>query len=114
MTMRIDLTKETLTEDEQTYIDSRSWLAREREQVLATLAAGGEVSAAARGEVEDDDVHQVTVEEWVAQASKAEVIAELKDREVEHDPKSRKADLDRLLINAVHEAEAEDEDESSE
>jgi hypothetical protein len=101
---RINLRAAELTDAEREYISTRSWMLRARVEVETQRSNGVEVP-----ETDPEVEAEVTVEEWVAQASKAEVVAELKEREIEHDPKSRKADLDVLLINAVHEGETENQ-----
>jgi transposase-like protein len=105
--MDIDLTKDELTEEEQLYVNARNWLRQAREEYLAKPSAHSRATvtmASGKGQVppepEDDD-ETLSPEEWVEQASKDEIKAELDQRGVKYPAKATHEDLGNLLLESV-------------
>lgn len=101
----MNIRKAKLSEDDQRYVDANNYLRMLREEYLAHRGATSEDPAQSEGDdpEEDEEDDAVSPEEWVATASKAEIVAELKRRKIDHDPKSSKDDLGVQLLAVVQE-----------
>lgn len=100
MSRDIDLTVEKLSDDDQRYVDARNWLRQAREDYLAHPSAHSEDSETVLpGDADEDGV--LSPEEWVAQATKDEIKAELDRREISYPAKATHDDLGALLLEAV-------------
>lgn len=104
------ITKAELSDDEQHYVDSRSHLATLREQYQAMPKESQESLQAQledeKSEAEaQEEENGVSVEEFVESATVAQIKAELDERGVEYDPKAKKPELGKLLVDAVHNEE---------
>lgn len=101
--------KAELTDDEQAYVDGRQYLATARAEWASQSA--GEPDAGQDDGADDDDTDDdldeaaVSVEEWVVTATRAEIIVELKERNIDFAPNGKKDDLAKLLVDAVAAAE---------
>lgn len=107
MSRQIDPMKDwdQLDEDEQRYLNQRAHLKAEffriRKHVEAQHDSTGGEEVLVGGEDEGSE-NELTPEQWVEQANKEQVISELENRGIEHDPKARKDVLAKLLLEHVN------------
>jgi hypothetical protein len=100
MSKHFNIFKAELTEDEERYINDRNDLLQARNEA----AAHGRLEEAfEEAEGSDEDPEGIPVEEWVEHptTTKNDIIGELKGLGVEHDPKSSKPELAKLLVSTV-------------
>jgi hypothetical protein len=100
MSKHFNIFKAELTEDEERYINDRNDLLQARNEA----AAHGRLEEAfEEAEESDEDPEGIPVEEWVEHptTTKNDIIGELKGLGVEHDPKSSKPELAKLLVSTV-------------
>lgn len=105
--MGIDLDKswEELSEDEQNYLNDRHALKVEWENAryLETTRSDSddEPDEEESEEEYDEESDEGAVEEWVAQATKAQIVEQLQTREIAYDRAAKRDELAVVLLEAV-------------
>lgn len=96
MSRNIDIRKsyEDLTDDERYYLDGRQWLKTAHEIAHDQWVADGEPD----GESDDPDESDLTPGQWVAQANRKQIMAELDERGVEYNKNESKDSLGAKLL----------------
>lgn len=113
MSRTIDPTRDwdELSDDEQAYLNQRTHLkaeyfrARKHMEAQRDTEDGEETLIEGGRKVEgssEEEPSDITPEQWVQQANKEDIVAELERREIEHDPKARKDALAKLLLEHVN------------
>ena len=107
MSRNIDPAKsyDELSDEDRAYLDARVWLktahAEAHRQHEATSGADETDASASDDQAPEDEDAEISPEEWVEQASKPEIIAELERRGISHNPRDKKDDLGALLLQHV-------------
>lgn len=109
MSRHIDATKDwdQLTEEDQQYLNERSHLKAEyfraRKHMERGTRRGGQETLVEDGKrrARSEDA-EVTPEQWVEEANKEQIVAELENRGIDYDPRARKDALAKLLLSHVN------------
>lgn len=88
---------EDLTDDERYYLDCRQWLKEQHYTAHQQWLADGSPDSP-EGSSEDPDESDLTPEQWVAQANRKQIMAELDERGVEYGKTESKDSLGAKLL----------------
>lgn len=94
MSRQFDIYKKDLTDKEKQYIEERNDLRMLRLEIEEHEDYSEELE-------EEPDEEAIPVEEFVKQANRQQLMAELDGLGVEYDPKANKPELSKLLVDAV-------------